>query len=469
MTIIGLVANFVLNKKLPFYIEPILTTLANSFSALALFYLGYTMVGKIKNLNFSSVIVILILVFAKSILFPLLTREVVFHLVGYNLGDKNETESLSTFGFLYGTFPAAPSIFFYLTRFKSISDDLISSALVFGTLVSAPLMMISGKMISIKSFNSSNDFNFEDIECKTAFGFSILNWFCCLWVLYIFLASGRLFAKSHRFTFLLIVAQMANSLVHIIWSTATTNVNNLNSVYGYLHVIVGLFFAFMTRCTVLSIMLNVISLIQRSTPLKSKTFLTKLLKSKFIYYFIAFGLPFLTTFLCMVVGGVPEKQKMMITVGKRQIIIANTLLSLIIAAIAYFMIIFGRLQSKQKLGFFSSIYGANSHTSQSKVKKTNNFSFDAHKFLADEEADSFQNDAEKFTTFNNDESAQRLIQSKHISLDYKKERNLERFNEQYQISKQVSLVVILGFNSLIVTISLELRTFFKKSQLTFEF
>jgi predicted permease len=111
MTIIGIVANFVLKQKIPSLIEPILSSLADSFSAIALFFLGYTMIGKIKNLTFSTVIIILVLVFAKSLVFPLITREIVLHIHNfYNQTSANETESLSTFSFLYGTFPAAPSV-----------------------------------------------------------------------------------------------------------------------------------------------------------------------------------------------------------------------------------------------------------------------------------------------------------------------------------------------------------------------
>lgn len=87
----------------------------------------------------------MVLIFAKSVLYPLITRELVLHLnTGKNMTIE-DTDSLSTFGFLYGTFPTAPSLFFYITRYNSIGDELISSALVFGTLASAPLMMISGK------------------------------------------------------------------------------------------------------------------------------------------------------------------------------------------------------------------------------------------------------------------------------------------------------------------------------------
>lgn len=111
-------------------------------------------------------------------------------------------------------------------------------------------------MISLK-YNSSTVYNFEDIECKTAYGFSILTWFCCIWVLYIFIASGRVFLRSHRLVFWLIIAQMFNAIVHIVWSSVTSNVDNLSPVFGRLHVLAALFGAFSTQSWPIVILLNV--------------------------------------------------------------------------------------------------------------------------------------------------------------------------------------------------------------------
>lgn len=111
-------------------------------------------------------------------------------------------------------------------------------------------------MISLK-YNSSTAFNFEDIECKTAYGFSILTWFCCIWVIYIFVASGRVFLRSHGLVFWLVVSQMLNALVHIVWSSVTSNVSNVSPVFGFVHVVAALFAAFSTQSWPLAIMLNV--------------------------------------------------------------------------------------------------------------------------------------------------------------------------------------------------------------------
>ena len=361
MTLIGIIANFILKQHIPKLIDPILLTLSNSFSALALFYLGCTMVGKIRNLKFTSIVIILILIFTKSLIFPLVNREIILHLSStVSNATQNETESLSTFGFLYGTFPTAPSLFFYIARYKAFDDALISSALVFGTLVSAPLMMISGKMISFK-YNSSTVSNFEDIECKTAYGFSILSWLCCLWLLYIFSVSGRGFRKSHVYTLLLVLSQMCISIVHIVWSNMTTNVNDLEPIYGYLHVLSGLYFAYASRCIPLSMLFNIIS-ITGIKHMRTKTFriLIKLSNSRLFLIFIGLGLPAIATGTCALVGNIPVKQSMMLSISKGQIIISNVLLFFVVAALLYFMIVFVRTKNDpHSLAKFLSNQGAN--------------------------------------------------------------------------------------------------------------
>ena len=328
MTVIGVAANFLLKQTLPALVEPILTTLANSFSALALFFLGFTMIDKIKNLKFSTIVIILVLVFSKSLIFPLVTREITLHLENYMLNqtvETNQTESLSSFSFLYGTFPAAPSIFFYIARYKYLKgDDIISSALVFGTLASAPLMMISGKMISLK-YNDSSATNFEDIECKTAYGFSILTWFSCIWVLYIFVASGRALSKLHRFTLLLVVSQMFVALVHIVWSNMTTD----DVIFGNIHAVLALLSGFMSKCWLFIIMVNLLAIVGKKSSVnlpkfKLLHFLTGIANKQWPSYMIGFILPLLVTCVCLLVGGMPKsQQKMMIALSKSQLIVSK--------------------------------------------------------------------------------------------------------------------------------------------------
>jgi len=126
MTFLGIVVNFAFKQRIPALIEPILTTLSNSFSAIALFYLGMNMVGRIRNLTFSGVVIIMVLIFSKGLFFPLITREMVVLLGSFKTNPSNMTKSmvleqnsdLSTFGFLYGTFPSAPSLLAFIGRYK---------------------------------------------------------------------------------------------------------------------------------------------------------------------------------------------------------------------------------------------------------------------------------------------------------------------------------------------------------------
>lgn len=58
---------------------------------------------------------------------PLVTREVVSLLhTGSNTSD---TLNLSTYGFLYGTFPSAPGVFVFATQY-AIDVDLVSRKII---------------------------------------------------------------------------------------------------------------------------------------------------------------------------------------------------------------------------------------------------------------------------------------------------------------------------------------------------
>ena len=56
------------------------------------------------------------------LLLPLITWQVVGNL---EPGDNNNSKSLSMYGFLYGTFPTAPSVFLYASQF-SVAQDVVS-------------------------------------------------------------------------------------------------------------------------------------------------------------------------------------------------------------------------------------------------------------------------------------------------------------------------------------------------------
>lgn len=255
-------------------------------------------------------------------------------------------------------------------------------------------------MISLK-YNSSQAYNFEDIECKTAYGFSFLTWFCCIWVLYIFLASGRAFLKSHRFVFWLIVSQMVNSLVHIIWANVTSNTNNLDPIYGYLHVIIALFTTFLTRCLPLAMMLNVaaISGVNKFSHRPCLEVLVRLGQSSLVCYGIGVGLPAFMTLMCVLAGGIPQKQTMMVTMGKAQIIISNVLLFSMIFGVFCCVVVFSRAKNENNsfLSFISNSYPKRKKAYSLLAQDPNNNEIED---IADRARDSHQDDAENGNLLN---------------------------------------------------------------------
>uniref|UniRef100_A0A8C0NM81 G protein-coupled receptor 155 n=1 Tax=Canis lupus familiaris TaxID=9615 RepID=A0A8C0NM81_CANLF len=128
MVFIGIAFNFILDQKVPVYMENFLDGLANSFSGSALFYLGLTMVGKIKKLKKSAFVVLILLITAKLLVLPLLCREMV------ELLDKGDSvvnhTSLSNYAFLYGVFPVAPGVAIFATQFNMEVEIIWSLAIL---------------------------------------------------------------------------------------------------------------------------------------------------------------------------------------------------------------------------------------------------------------------------------------------------------------------------------------------------
>ena len=152
MTFAGIIfGTFIFKGDVPPAINNFLTTLGRAFSATALFSLGLGMVGKMKTLaNGSKVIGPFLLIIAKTIVMPLVARKITRVL---NAGDSvleiEEANQLSDFAFLYGTFPTAPTVYVIALRYN-LCADIMASAMVVCTFVSAPIMFISGKTSTLQ-------------------------------------------------------------------------------------------------------------------------------------------------------------------------------------------------------------------------------------------------------------------------------------------------------------------------------
>ena len=104
--------------------------------------------------NGSKIIGPFLLIIAKTIVMPLVARKITRAL---NAGDSvleiEEANQLSDFAFLYGTFPTAPTVYVIALRYN-LCADIMASAMVVCTFVSAPIMFVSGKT-SMWSLQSS--------------------------------------------------------------------------------------------------------------------------------------------------------------------------------------------------------------------------------------------------------------------------------------------------------------------------
>ncbi|OXU22582.1 hypothetical protein TSAR_001784 [Trichomalopsis sarcophagae] len=216
MTVLGIIGNLIFSHNLPAIILVVLEVLGNAFSATALFLLGLMMVGKIHKLKGAALVIPGILISIKLLVLPLIIREsVVFLSAGEN---STDTSDLSTFGFLYGTIPTAPALFIFTLRYN-IDIDLVASAMVVCTFLSAPLMFISAKLIDAMGSGMSPTDYAKELKAFSL-DTSAASVAACIWLLICFLAIKRKSLKSatHRCTLCLIFAQLVTAVGVIIWT-----------------------------------------------------------------------------------------------------------------------------------------------------------------------------------------------------------------------------------------------------------
>uniref|UniRef100_A0A182LZ44 DEP domain-containing protein n=1 Tax=Anopheles culicifacies TaxID=139723 RepID=A0A182LZ44_9DIPT len=217
MTLLGVIGGQIFPNGLPIYLSSVLRSLGNSFSATALFLLGLRMVGKASTLQGPGLILPGILILVKLLVFPLVTRQTVNIMnAGANF---SETTDLSTFGFLYGTFPAAPGVFVIASQYNR-DVDLIASSMVASTFISAPLMFISAKMITITNLTPADYLNELD---KFSFDISIVAIIAGVWTLLLFALTRKVKRMPHRITCCLLVSQLICNVGVILWSTLEQN------------------------------------------------------------------------------------------------------------------------------------------------------------------------------------------------------------------------------------------------------
>uniref|UniRef100_A0A8D0DXJ1 G protein-coupled receptor 155 n=1 Tax=Salvator merianae TaxID=96440 RepID=A0A8D0DXJ1_SALMN len=212
MVFVGIASNFILNQKIPEYLENFLDGLASSFSGSALFYLGLTMVGQIKKLTKGTFVALILLITAKLLLMPLLCREMV-ELLDKGDSSVNHT-SLSNYAFLYGVFPAAPGVAIFATQFN-MEVEIITSGMVISTFVSAPIMYVSAWLLTIPSMDPTI---LASAIQNVSFDISIVSLVSLIWSLAVILLSKKYKQLPHMLTTNLLIAQFVACIGIVLWN-----------------------------------------------------------------------------------------------------------------------------------------------------------------------------------------------------------------------------------------------------------
>merc|ERR1711892_1181034 len=214
MTFLGIIGNLVFHGSMPDIIHNFMQTLGSAFSASALFLLGLRMVGQNSGGTVvkTSLITPFILVTMKSLVMPIIAREIVSQ---FDAGkDANETLDLSNYAFLYGTIPTAPSVFVYASNY-GVLPDMIASTITASTFIAAPLMFVTAKLLTLMNMNPGDHIDQLDIFLLDV---SLVGLIAAIWVIFVLLMTGRARQLPHTITLCLALSQGTACLGAVLWS-----------------------------------------------------------------------------------------------------------------------------------------------------------------------------------------------------------------------------------------------------------
>lgn len=211
MTFVGIIWNQMISNQVPEVIYFLLDTAAKAFSATALFLLGFNMTGRFKQFrNTKKLLLPLTLVAIKIIISPLINR--LFVERGLNAESPDTLAEYSSFAFLFGAIPTAPTSFIYALDYN-LKPDIVASAMVICTILSSPLMFVSANMV--RSAYSKMDYK-EDLG-KFLNQLSMVSLPCIVWVLILFVVGKRYKSITHRVTLVILIAQLGMAISNSLW------------------------------------------------------------------------------------------------------------------------------------------------------------------------------------------------------------------------------------------------------------
>ena len=213
MTLAGIVGNLAFRGSPPPLVDQFLTTMGSAFSASALFLLGVQIVGNrgVAKKGSGALLIPFILVMLKSVALPIVAREITSQM---SSAPENETEHLANFAFLYGTFPVAPSVFVFASRYN-VEPDMMANSMVFSTALAAPIMYVSAKLLSITNLNPAD--YIEKLD-QFLLDISVIGLLAAAWVVFVLCMTQKALRAPYFVTTALVVTQGIACIGAIFWS-----------------------------------------------------------------------------------------------------------------------------------------------------------------------------------------------------------------------------------------------------------
>ncbi|XP_061735993.1 lysosomal cholesterol signaling protein [Nerophis ophidion] len=323
MVVIGIAAHFLLRQTIPSFMSDFVDGLANSFEGGALFYLGLSMVGQLKNLTRSTVVTLILLLTAKLLLMPLICKDMVDLLD--NTSPVNHS-SLSNYAFLYGAFPTAPSVAIYAVYYNS-QLEVIISGMVISTFLSAPIMFTSAWLLTLRWMDSRLVMNaLQDVR----FYISVAGLVALLWTIAVMLFKKAFKRLPDMFTAHLFLAQFLTCFGMILWKFVAGKDNFICQILTFTLLSTSLYSTYVWPAFIALSLL----LLRRFDNLKV---------SPGWFIFASWGIPAFITAVLLICGEkMPDTIDSSVFYSKPQIICTTTVLSLSLLLGGSSLVLLGR-------------------------------------------------------------------------------------------------------------------------------
>lgn len=282
-TLLGILGNFLFHGSLPNVVYGILQLLSSAFSASILFLLGISAVGygSFKTSNRDGVLVPGLLLVAKMIVSPVVTRGSIQLLCS----GSPDIEDLSDFGFLYGMIPTGPIVMLFAAKY-CLKTTMLATTMVISTALFGPVIYVLGRMLSL---NVKGPDEYLGELKETMFVLSILNMLSCAWICLCITVSRKWRNHIYRVTVCLLLSQIIMSIGIFLWGLLETD--HMYMVYFEV--------AFITSGQLMSRIW--VTLLAASLLVKQRRPNSKFVKNILYPMGLGFGIPFVVIVILLIV------------------------------------------------------------------------------------------------------------------------------------------------------------------------